>query len=217
MASRIAQRRPGGFTLIELMIVVAIIGLLAAIAIPNFIKFQARSKTGEAKANLKSLFTTEKAYFAEKETYATTLDTLGFAPERGNRYAYEAFDPPVIHQTRDVSLTGTQANYDCIDIDSFKNVGLTGAPAHPAASGTATYTAEAGETQLTTTPSIIYGQRGGFSVQAVGNIDTETAGLDTWFIASQGATVSASACSLADNVPEGNPGHLYDDVSCDLP
>jgi len=46
-----------GFTLIELMIVVAIIGILAAIAIPNFLKFQAKSKQSEAKSNLGAIFT----------------------------------------------------------------------------------------------------------------------------------------------------------------
>ncbi len=77
-----------GFTLIELMIVVAIIGLLAALAIPNFIKFQARARQSEAKSNLKALWTAEKSWYGDKQSYCTSLDNTGFAPERGNRYLY---------------------------------------------------------------------------------------------------------------------------------
>ncbi|HTO05827.1 MAG TPA: prepilin-type N-terminal cleavage/methylation domain-containing protein [Myxococcota bacterium] len=62
-------KRREGFTLIELMIVVAIIGILAAIAIPNFIKFQLRSKAGESKVNLAAIRTAEESYFAEAGTY----------------------------------------------------------------------------------------------------------------------------------------------------
>src|SRR5205823_14551332 len=77
-----------GFTLIELMIVVAIIGILAAIAIPNFIKFQARSKQSEAKANTKAIFTAQKAFFQEKDRFSSLTGEVGFEPERNNRYAY---------------------------------------------------------------------------------------------------------------------------------
>mgnify|MGYP002864882039 CR=1 FL=1 len=59
-----------GFTLIELMIVVAIIGILAAIAIPNFLKFQAKSKQSEAKVNLKAIYVAETGYFGENNIYA---------------------------------------------------------------------------------------------------------------------------------------------------
>ena len=75
-----------GFTLIELMIVVAIIGILAAIAIPNFIKFQTRARQSEAKANLKGVFTSKKANYSDQLTYGCYA--CGFVPEKGNRYTY---------------------------------------------------------------------------------------------------------------------------------
>ena len=63
--------RRGGFTLIELMIVVAIIGILAAIAIPNFLRFQLKAKSSEGKTNLAAIRTAEESYFAEYGVYVS--------------------------------------------------------------------------------------------------------------------------------------------------
>jgi type IV pilus assembly protein PilA len=63
------QKDSQGFTLVELMIVVAIIGILAAIAIPNFRNYQLKSKRGELPMNLKAIKVAEVAYQAERDTF----------------------------------------------------------------------------------------------------------------------------------------------------
>src|SRR5512141_792537 len=86
MLSKLRSKK--GFTLIELMIVVAIIGILAAIAIPNFLRFQAKSKQSEAKTNLGGIFTAQTAYLGEHNRYGSFAE-IAWAPiGSSQRYTY---------------------------------------------------------------------------------------------------------------------------------
>jgi type IV pilus assembly protein PilA len=80
--------RQSGFTLVELMVVVAIIGLLSAVAIPNFKKYQAKSKISEAKLQLSAAYTAEQSFFSDFNMYHACLPYMGFdpGPEFPNRY-----------------------------------------------------------------------------------------------------------------------------------
>jgi type IV pilus assembly protein PilA len=60
------RRHIGAFTLIELLIVVALIGVLSAVAIPNYLRYQLRSKSSEAVTNLAALALAEELFFTEK-------------------------------------------------------------------------------------------------------------------------------------------------------
>ncbi len=89
---KLLQHQPNqkGFTLIELMIVVAIIGILAAIAIPNFLKYQAKSRQSEARVNLGGVFVAQTSYYGEQARY-NDFDAIGFAlAGSSNRYTYRA-------------------------------------------------------------------------------------------------------------------------------
>lgn len=71
-------KNPSGFTLVELMVVVAIIGILSAIAVPNFKKYQAKSKQSEAKIQLAAIYNSEVGTQADYDTYATCLNLMGY-------------------------------------------------------------------------------------------------------------------------------------------
>jgi prepilin-type N-terminal cleavage/methylation domain-containing protein len=70
------KNRQSGFTLIELMVVVVIIGILASLALPYFMGAAARSKQSEAKTILKQIHVQQMAYFQEYEVYWITGATM---------------------------------------------------------------------------------------------------------------------------------------------
>ncbi len=81
---------PRGFTLIELMIVVAIVGILASIAIPNFMRYQAKSRQAEVKLNLGGIFIAETSYMGESSIFGSFQD-IGFGlAGSSNRYSYRS-------------------------------------------------------------------------------------------------------------------------------
>jgi prepilin-type N-terminal cleavage/methylation domain-containing protein len=101
--------RRGGFTILELIIVVTVVGALSAIAIPMFLRYQLKSKSAEGKTNLAAIRTLEEAYFSEFEAYVTAVPEppmvpgasrarfdainsdfaqLGFAPEGSVYFSY---------------------------------------------------------------------------------------------------------------------------------
>lgn len=69
----IEQPRNEGFTLIELMVVIAIIAILAAIAIPQYSQYVINAKTTHAKSNLQTLNTEEQQYYQDCRSYAGTV------------------------------------------------------------------------------------------------------------------------------------------------
>ena len=80
MIRKLRPNNEKGFTLIELMIVVAIIGILAAIAIPQFSAYRERSYIASMKADCNSVRTAEEAHFVDNDTYTITNADLPGLP-----------------------------------------------------------------------------------------------------------------------------------------
>jgi type IV pilus assembly protein PilE len=82
------HKKSAGFTLIELMIVVVIIGILAALAIPRFMKASAKSKTTEAQLILKQIYTMERSYKQQFDEYSDDLVAIGVEIPPNAKYTY---------------------------------------------------------------------------------------------------------------------------------
>ena len=98
-----------GFTLIELMIVIAIIGILAAIAIPQFNAYRARSYNASANADMRNLQTSMEGYYVDFEIYPTCADTAEVISTLGG-YGFTKSSGVVIG-----AVAGTDSDYTVDD------------------------------------------------------------------------------------------------------
>ncbi len=94
MLRKVGLNKQKGFTLIELMIVVGIIGILVSIAAPNFQKYQSKARQTESKIALSAVYTGEKAFYSEYSAYISSMDAIGYSPEGQRRFYAVGWSAP---------------------------------------------------------------------------------------------------------------------------
>jgi type IV pilus assembly protein PilA len=164
----------------------------------------AKARQSEAKANLKALFTAEKAFFQVKDRYSTFIGEVGFAPERNNRYRYVLTAFPMAIEDRSGLAPVYHVNNnnfeidEGVDVDTFKWQPLGVTLSQSPCIGSLTW----GITNSGST----------FTVAAYGNIDNDPT-TDMWTISSASRTLSGSGCDDAGSNAAGEPANDVNDVN----
>lgn len=150
-----AMKNQKGFSMIELMMVVTIIGVLTVIGVPQYQKFQMKAKQSEAKSLLGGMYSSQKAFFAEWNQYYGDFNAVGFGVDGNLGYVVGFNGPgtagPVNHPTpayagaaplvRDADAYCSAAVNNC-DIRNAR-VGVAVLPASSAELNTFTFAAAA--------------------------------------------------------------------------
>jgi type IV pilus assembly protein PilA len=113
---KLLKNNKSGFTLVELMVVVAIIGILATLAVPQYNRFTSKARQSEAKVALTAIFTTEKTFQAEQGSFTGCLLDAGYSPDGAKRYYSVGFGASTITLTTvnpstGVATTATSSNF----------------------------------------------------------------------------------------------------------
>ncbi|MCU0701581.1 MAG: hypothetical protein MUC96_34145 [Myxococcaceae bacterium] len=173
------------------LVLCCVIGMLAAIAIPNFVRFQAKSKQAEVRSNLKAAYVAEMAYFASENAYSADVGKVGFNPSPANRYLY-AFSTE-----GDLAASGAPGD------------GKTGVLADAARFGIDNDALEKG------VPPGLWAETGvqgtcpdacSITIVAAGNVDNDST-IDVWSISTKDRTIGGQ------RVPAGQPHNHVDDVA----
>ena len=106
------RKRFQGFSLMEVMIVVVIIGILVALAYPNLEKYLKRARQMEAKTNLSAIYTAQKIYFTLNQSYADDINKLNLSLVQGDPYTFTI-------QEASTSTFKTQAEGNIDDDDAL--------------------------------------------------------------------------------------------------
>jgi type IV pilus assembly protein PilE len=83
------EKKDSGFSLVELVIVVAIVAILSSIAVPLYLNFRKKAYTTEARAGLHGIRALQRNYFFNNDIYSDTIAKLNFKMDGTTRYSYE--------------------------------------------------------------------------------------------------------------------------------